>query len=82
MHSQVEAKKKQLEEYRIKTQAAEAKMKDLEGKLCEETMEKAIQGYNQLARKYQKLTERSLHLLGKSLSTPNLEGIERIVQRE
>lgn len=45
-------------------------------------MEKTIQAYNQLTRKYQKLVERSLHLLGKSLSTPNLEGIERIVHHE
>lgn len=45
-------------------------------------MEKAIEGYDTLSRKYHKLTERTLHLLGKSLIAPNLQNIERIVRKE
>ena len=49
MHRKVEEMRKQLETAKVKTAAAEAKKKQMEERICDDKMEKAIKGFDQLA---------------------------------
>lgn len=48
MHRKVEEMRKQLETAKVKTAAAEAKKKQMEERICDDKMEKAIKGFDQL----------------------------------
>ena len=45
-------------------------------------MDHALKAYDQLLDKYKKLAKRCLEITNRSLSSPNMKGVERMLGRE